>query len=101
MLKHEAGNGFLHSQNGQLGGKKQLAGETWAWTNKICKRLGKATKAHYAPWNVECLTNTQNCQARKTNGVAAKGDKSGCHKLTDNQAKEIFLASGTLEKLAQ
>jgi len=50
----------------------------------------KGDKGPYASWNVECLTNTRNCQARKTNGVAAKGEKCASHKLTDNQPKEMF-----------
>ena len=55
----------------------------------------------YSPENVECLTNLQNCEARRLNGSAAKGERSSQSVLTDKQAKEIYLATDKLKNLAQ
>src|SRR6516164_720934 len=55
----------------------------------------------YSPENVECLTNLQNCEARRLNGSAAKGERSSKSVLTDKQAKEIYLATDKLKNLAQ
>lgn len=43
----------------------------------------------YSPDNVECLTNTQNCQARRLTGSAAKGERNPRSVLTAKQAGEI------------
>jgi len=53
----------------------------------------------YSPENVECLTNTQNHQARHPNGSVARGEIKST--LTEKQAKEIYLATDKLKNLAQ
>jgi hypothetical protein len=55
----------------------------------------------YSPESVECLTNTQNCQARRLNGSAAKGERNPRSVLTAKQAEEIYLATDKLKTLAQ
>ena len=52
-----------------------------------------------SPENVECLTNTQNHQARHPNGSVARGEIKST--LTEKQAKEIYLATDKLKNLAQ
>src|SRR5215813_2813031 len=53
----------------------------------------------YSPENVECLTNTQNHQARHPNGSVARGEIKST--LTEKQAKEIYLVTDKLKNLAQ
>jgi len=53
----------------------------------------------YSPENVECLTNTQNHQARHPNGSVAREEIKST--LTEKQAKEIYLATDKLKNLAQ
>ena len=53
----------------------------------------------YSPENVECLTNTQNHQARHPNGSVARGEIEST--LIEKQVKEIYLATDKLKNLAQ
>ena len=53
----------------------------------------------YTPETVECVTNTQNHQARHPNGSVARGEIKST--LTEKQAKEIYLESEKLKNLAQ
>ena len=55
----------------------------------------------YSPENVECLTNLQNCEARRLNGSAVNGKEAHKVVLTDKQAKEIYLSTDKLKDLAR
>lgn len=61
----------------------------------------KGDKGPYARWNVECKTNTQNHTDKVINGSSARGEGHGMVKLTEGQAKEIYLAPGAFSALAR
>jgi len=44
----------------------------------------------YSTENVECLTNLQNCEARRLNGSAAKGEEAQKVSLLTNRPKKFI-----------
>ena len=61
----------------------------------------KGDKGPYAPWNVECITNSENHAKRSINGKTHIGIKSHWAKLTEDQVREIYKSAGTLHQLGR
>jgi hypothetical protein len=58
-------------------------------------------KGPYAVGNVKCVLVEQNHSERKANGVSTAGEKHWQSKITDEQAKAIYLAVGSESQIGR
>ena len=102
---NERGIRFLFSFAGWCSRWEEELGSDWFSMRGRCR--GQYVMARfmdhgpYTPWNVKICLAQQNCTDRKRNGVSTAGIKHWQAKITDEQAKAIFLAVGSESQIGR